>query len=327
MGSNFFRPVSGFDLPRFAGVPTFFRLPHVPADHPRFEEVDVAIVGLPWDGGTTNRPGARHGPRGVRDSTTMIRAYHPATRFAPFEAVRCADVGDVGPNPVSVENTLARVEHFFRELAGRGIAPLTIGGDHLLSLPVLRGLRHTLPQLGMIHFDAHTDLFASYFGGYRYTHGTPFRRAIEEGLLDPLRCIQIGIRGTAYDFEDVDWGREHGVRIVPVEELFDRGPDDVMDEALAVVGSDPIYVSFDIDFLDPSCAPGTGTPEIGGPRTETAQRMVRRLSGLDIRAADLVEVSPPFDVGGLTVWAGASMAFELLCPLAEAVLRRRGDEG
>ena len=180
----------------------------------------------------------------------------------------------------------------------------------------------------MIHFDAHTDLFASYFGGYRYTHGTPFRRAIEEGLLDPLRCIQIGIRGTAYDFEDVDWGREHGVRIVARGGIVrPRARDDVMDEALAVVGSDPVYVSFDIDFLDPSCAPGTGTPEIGGPRTETAQRMVRRLSGLDIRAADLVEVSPPFDVGGLTVWAGASMAFELLCPLAEAVLRRRGDEG
>lgn len=323
MDDGFFQPVSGFDLPRFAGVPTFFRLPHVPPDHPRFHEVEVGIVGLPWDGGTTNRPGARHGPRGVRDSTTMIRAFHPVTRFGPFEAVRCADLGDVGPNPVSVDNTLVRVEDFYRDLASQGIAPFTVGGDHLLSLPVLRGLRSVLPSLGMILFDAHTDLFASYFGGYSFTHGTPFRRAIEEGLLDPHRCIQIGIRGTAYDFEDMDWGREQGVRIVPVHELFARGPDDVMDEAMAIVGTDPVYISFDIDFLDPSCAPGTGTPEVGGPSTAMAQRMLRRLSGLDIYAADLVEVSPPFDVGGLTVWAGASMAFELLCPLAEAVVRRR----
>lgn len=326
MDNEFFRPVSGFDLPRFAGIPTFFRLPHVPPGHPRFGDVEVAIVGLPWDGGTTNRPGTRHGPRGLRDSTTMIRAYHPVTRFGPFDSVRCADVGDVGPNPVSLDNTLARVEDFYRDLAGQGISPLTIGGDHLLSLPVLRGLRSVLPALGMIHFDAHTDLFASYFGGYRFTHGTPFRRAIEEGLLDPKRCIQIGIRGTAYDFEDTDWGREKGVRIISVDELFTRGAEDVMDEALSVAGAGPTYVSFDIDFLDPSCAPGTGTPEIGGPDTATAQRMVRRLSGLDIRGMDLVEVSPPFDVGGLTVWAGASIAFELLCPLAEAVLRRRGEE-
>ena len=324
MDEDFFRPVSGFDLPRFAGVPTFFRLPHVPPGHPRFGDVEIGVVGVPWDGGTTNRPGARHGPRSLRDSSSMIRAHHPVSRFGPFEAVRCADLGDVGPNPVSVDDTLVRVENFYRELAMAGIVPLTLGGDHLISLPVLRGLRSREPRLGMIHFDSHTDLFRSYFGGYRFTHGTPFRRAVEEELLDPSRCVQIGIRGTAYDFEDMDWGREQGVRIVPVEEMFALGADETMNLALEVVGDGPIYVSFDIDFLDPSCAPGTGTPEIGGPDTAMAQAMVRRLSGLDIRGVDLVEVSPPFDLGGLTAWAGASMAFELLCPLAEAALGRRG---
>lgn len=323
MDDTYFQPVSGFDLPRFAGVPTFFRLPHVPPSHPRFSEVELGVVGIPWDGGTTNRPGARHGPRGLRDASTMIRAHHPVSRFGPFETVRCADIGDVGPNPVSVDDTLKRVEDFYRQLAGRGVAPLTLGGDHLLSLPVLRGFRDASPPLGMIHFDSHTDLFRSYFGGNRFTHGTPFRRALEEGLLEPERCIQIGIRGTAYDFEDIDWGREQGVRIMLVEELFRRGPEEAMNIARSVVGEGPIYVSFDIDFLDPSCAPGTGTPEIGGPNTAMAQTLLRRLSGLDIRAADLVEVSPPLDVGGLTTWAGVSLAFELLCPLAEAVRARR----
>lgn len=320
---GFFQPLSGMDLPRFAGMPTFFRLPHVAADHDRFRDVEIGVVGVPWDGGTTNRPGARHGPRGLRDATTMIRAGHPITRFAPFKAVNCADVGDTAVNPNSLDDTLERVEGHFRMLADHGIVPLAMGGDHLLSLPALRGTSDPAAPLGMIHFDSHTDLYRSYFGGCRYNHGTPFRRAIEEGLLDPNRCIQIGIRGSAYDFEDFDWGEKQGVRIVRVEELFERGPAAVMNEAVERVGPDPIWVSFDIDFLDPSCAPGTGTPEIGGPTTAMAQDMVRRLSGLDIRGADLVEVSPPLDVGGLTAWAGASMAFEILCPLAEAAARRR----
>ena len=323
MADDFFQPVSGMDLPRFAGVPSFFRLPALAPDHPRLDEVELGVIGVPWDGGTTNRPGARHGPRALRDATSMVRARHPATGLAPFATARCADLGDIGPNPVSLEDTMERVQRQIGALVARGITPLAIGGDHLISLPLLRGVRTRHPPLGMIHFDAHTDLFESYFGGWKLTHGTPFRRAIEEGLLAPTRCIQIGIRGTAYDFEDREWGLAQGVRIVPVEEMFELGPERVMDEARAIVGDGPVHVSFDIDFLDPSVAPGTGTPEIGGPGTFLAQQMLRRLSGLDLRSADLVEVSPPFDVGGLTAWAGASLAFELLCPLVEAVRRRR----
>ncbi|MEL0134233.1 MAG: arginase family protein, partial [Rhodobiaceae bacterium] len=176
---------------------------------------------------------------------------------------------------------------------------------------------------GMIHFDAHTDLFDSYFGGFRYTHGTPFRRAIEEGLLDPGRVVQIGIRGTAYNTEDVEWGLSQGVRIIRIEELFDRGIADVMAEAREIVGTAPAYCSFDIDFIDPSFAPGTGTPEIGGVTSFQAQQVVRELSGVNLVGADLVEVSPPFDAAGGTAWVGVSIMFELICVLAEAIVARR----
>ena len=317
-----FQPVSGNQLPRFAGVPSFMRLPHVPLDDPRLEEVEIGLIGVPWDGGTTNRPGARHGPRQLRDLSTMIRAVHPVSRTAPFRLANCADLGDVAPNPADLGDTLARVTDFYTRVREAGIVPMTAGGDHLVSLPVLRALAADGP-LGMIHFDAHTDLFKDYFGGYRLTHGTPFRRACEEGLLDPKRVVQIGIRGTMYDGEDIEFGRSEGVRIVEIEELMDRGPEEVMQEAREIVGDRPTYVSFDIDFIDPAFAPGTGTPEIGGPTTFQAQQLVRYLPGLDIVGADLVEVSPPFDPSGNTAWVGVSIMFELICALAEGVAGRR----
>ncbi|HSM42375.1 MAG TPA: agmatinase [Afifellaceae bacterium] len=315
MGDDRFQPVSGFDLPRFAGIPTFMRLPYIQAGDPGRAEVEVGLIGVPWDGGTTNRAGARHGPRQLRDLSTMIRAVHPATGFNPFKAKNCADLGDAPVNPADLADALERITNFYRDIHADGIMPLTAGGDHLVSLPVLRALGRERP-LAMIHFDAHTDLFDSYFGGFRYTHGTPFRRAIEEGLLDPKRVVQIGIRGTMYDGEDIDWGRAHGVRIVMIEELMERGHRSVMEEARGIVGNHPAYVSFDIDFIDPAYAPGTGTPEIGGPNTFQAQQLVRGLYGLNLVGADLVEVSPPFDPSGGTAWVGASIMFELLCALA-----------
>ncbi len=312
-------PVSGMELPRFAGIATFMRLPHR-----RIEDAggaQIGLVGVPWDGGTTNRPGARHAPRQLRDASTMVRLLNQATGLRPFHMARCVDLGDASVNPADVQDTLHRVSGFFRRIREAGIVPMTAGGDHLISLPVLRGLVQDGP-VGMIHFDAHTDFFDSYFGGFTYTHGTPFRRAAEEGLLDPKRVVQIGIRGSAYDGEDVEWARAHGVRIVMIEELMDRGTDAVMDEARSIVGDRPVYVSFDIDGIDPSQAPGTGTPEIGGFSTFQAQRMVRRLQGLNLIGADLVEVSPPFDPSGQTAWVGVNIMFELLCVLADAVARR-----
>ena len=312
MQDEFFVPVSGFELPRFAGVATFMRLPHVAFDHPRFPDVQIGLIGAPWDGGTTNRPGPRHGPRALRDASTMIRAQNGATGIRPFEAARCADLGDVAPNPASIEDSLARFTAFYSRVKAAGIRPLTAGGDHLCSLPILRALA-TDGLLGLMHFDSHTDLYHSYFGGQMFTHGTPFRRAVEEGLLDPARMVQIGIRGTAYDDEDRDFARAAGIRVIPIEEFHARGVADVMEEACEIVGHAPTYVSYDIDFIDPAFAPGTGTPEVGGPSSFQALEVVRALKGLDIVGADMVEVSPPFDLGGATAWLGASVLFELLC--------------
>ncbi len=310
--SDFFHPISGFDLPRFAGVPTFMRLPHVPLDDPRLAEVEIGLIGAPWDGGTTNRPGPRHGPRQLRDLSTMIRAQNGATGVRPFERANCADLGDVPPNPADLMDTLGRMTDFYTQVRAAGIRPLTAGGDHLCTLPILRALAKDRP-LGMIHFDSHTDLFHSYFGGTMYTHGTPFRRAVEEGLLDPRRVCMIGIRGTTYDSEDRDFATAQGIRVIPIEEFHARGPVDVMAEARAIAGDGDTYVSYDIDFIDPAYAPGTGTPEIGGPTSYQALQVVRGLQGVRIVGADLVEVSPPFDPSGGTAFLGASVMFELLC--------------
>ena len=314
MSDPFFKPVSGFDLPRFAGVPTFMRLPHVTLDTPKIKDVDIGIIGVPWDSGTTNRPGPRHGPRQLRDASTMIRAQHPVSGIRPYEKLNCADLGDVSINPADIEDSMERITSFYKKLTERGIKPLTAGGDHLTSLPVLRALAEKAP-LGMIHFDSHTDLFHSYFDGTMFTHGTPFRRAVEENLLDPKRVIQIGIRGTQYDSEDLDFANSVGIRVVKIEEFFNRGIQDVMAEARELVGEKETYISYDIDFIDPAFAPGTGTPEVGGPNSYEALRVIRELNGVKIIGADMVEVSPPFDPSSNTAFLGVSVMFELLCQM------------
>lgn len=291
------------------------RLPHVAMSDERINRVDIGLIGVPWDSGTTNRSGPRHGPRQLRDMSTMIRAQNGATGVRPFETVNCADLGDVPPNPADIMDTMERITSFYDRVTSAGIRPLTAGGDHLTSLPVLRALAKDRP-LSMIHFDSHTDLFDTYFGGTRYTHGTPFRRAVEEGLLEPRRVVQIGIRGTAYDSEDRDFADEVGIRVIPIEEFHARGVKDVMEEAREIVGRTDTYVSYDIDFIDPAFAPGTGTPEIGGPNSYQAIQVVRELAGVRIAGADLVEVSPPFDQTGGTAFLGASIMFELLCVMA-----------
>ena len=316
MSDPFFKPVSGFDLPRFAGVPTFMRLPHVSLDAPEISDVDIGIIGVPWDSGTTNRPGPRHGPRQLRDASTMIRAQHPVSGIRPYEKMNCADLGDVSINPANIEDSMNRITSFYKKVIKKGIKPLTAGGDHLTSLPVLRAIADRGP-LGMIHFDSHTDLFHSYFDGTMFTHGTPFRRAVEENLLDPKRVIQIGIRGTQYDREDLDFADSVGIRVVKIEEFFDRGIEDVMTEARAIVGEKETYISYDVDFIDPAFAPGTGTPEVGGPNSYEALKVVRELTGVKIVGADMVEVSPPFDPSSNTAFLGVSVMFELLCQIVD----------
>ena len=321
MADAYFRPVSGFDLPRFAGIPTFMRLPHVDLDNPRLKDVQIGLIGAPWDGGTTNRPGPRHAPRQLRDLSTMIRAENGATQVRPFDLCNCADLGDVGPNPADLMDTMARMTAFYDRVRAAGILPLTAGGDHLCSLPILRSLARDRP-LGMVHFDSHTDLFRSYFGGTMYTHGTPFRRAVEEGLLDPKRVVMIGIRGSAYDREDRDFAGAVGITVIGIEEFHARGPADVMEQAREIAGQGETYVSYDIDFIDPAFAPGTGTPEIGGPNSYQALQVVRMLKGLNIVGADMVEVSPPFDASGATAFIGVTVMFELLCIMAENLAGR-----
>ena len=309
-----FRPVSGNILPRFAGIPTFMRLPHVPVQETN-GDVDIGLFGIPWDGGTTNRPGARHGPRQMRDLSTMMRNVHHVSGLRPFELANCVDLGDAPVNPIDLEDTLARVERFAGDIHAAGITPLAAGGDHLVSLPILRAIGGG--DCGMVHFDAHTDTWDRYFGESRYTHGTPFRRAVEEGLLDPKRIVQIGIRGALYTPEDKQWGLDQGIRVMEIEEVFDLGVKGVVQEARRIAGSGRTYVSFDVDALDPVYAPGTGTPEIGGLTTAMAQGMIRGLRGLDLVGADVVEVAPPFDPSGNTALVAATMMFELLCLLAE----------
>jgi guanidinopropionase len=317
---HFNQPVSGLVTPRFGGIATFMRLPHVRLEDA--EAIDIGLVGIPWDGGTTNRPGPRHGPRQMRDVSSMMRKMHQTSHITPYELANCADLGDCPVNPANVDDGLKRVETYFKELVAKGIRPLSAGGDHLCSLPILRAIGEKAP-VGMIHFDAHTDLYDGYFGGFQYTHGTPFRRAIEEGVLDPKRMVQIGLRGSMYDLDDFAFGEKMGVRLVRIEEAMEKGPARIMEEALLIAGKGPVYVSFDIDMLDPVYAPGTGTPEVGGFTTFQAQQMLRGLRGVNIVGADVVEVSPPFDPSGLTAYAGVTMMFEILCSMAEDVAKRR----
>lgn len=313
-----FEPVDAAKMPRFAAIPTFMRLPYVtdPAD------VDIALVGVPWDSGTTNRAGARHGPREIRNMSSFMRRVHPVSRIAPYENCRVADLGDCSVNPIDVMDTLGRVEDFFARVHAAGAVPLSAGGDHLITLPIMRAIARDRP-VGMVHFDAHCDTSDEYFDGARFTHGTPFRRAVEEGLLDPERTVQIGIRGSMYTDNDWAFSYSSGMRVITIEEYFEIGVDAVIEEARRVVGDGPTYVSFDVDGLDPVYAPGTGTPEIGGYSTYEAQKMLRGLQGLDLIGGDVVEVAPPFDPSGNTALVGATMMFEILCILADSLNRRR----
>ncbi|MDZ7787161.1 MAG: agmatinase [Halofilum sp. (in: g-proteobacteria)] len=315
---SFFRPIGGSELPRFAGRSTFMRLPQI--EDPA--EVDIALTGFPWDSGSTNRVGQRHGPREIRSNSTMMRLVHQASRIAPYDLCRIADLGDVPVNPINLDDTLARAGDFYRRIHEAGAVPLTAGGDHLGTLPILRGIAGDQP-MAMVQFDSHSDTNDTYFGDNPYTHGTPFRRAIEEGILDPKRIIQVGIRGSMYSASDLDWAHEQGIRVMEIEEYFDLGPDGAIKEIRSVVGDAPTYVTFDVDALDPVYAPGTGTPEVGGYSTVEAQRMIRGLRGLNLVGADVMEVSPPFDSAGITALTGATMMFELLCVLSEAVAKRK----
>src|SRR6187399_2124221 len=297
--------------PRFAQPATFMRLPH----QTDLAGVDVAMLGVPYDSGTSYRPGARLGPREIRAQSSLIRPYSHFQKVAPFARLNVADVGDVDAPPVSIEKCYEAVEARIGAIVDAGARPIVIGGDHSISLPILRALAKRHGPLALVQFDAHIDTWDEYFGG-KYFHGTPFRRAIEEGIVDGRRFIQVGIRGPMYGEEDFEFHREHGITMLDIDQVKARGVASVIGE-IRRVAAGPSYMTFDIDAVDPAFAPGTGTPEVGGLTSHEAQQLVRGLSGLSLVGGDIVEVAPLFDgPGQITALLAANLAFEFICALA-----------
>ena len=310
MTSSHYQPLGGNEMPRFGGPATMMRLPVKESA----EGLDVCFVGVPLDIGTSNRPGARFGPRQIRAESALIRPYNMATRAAPFDSLAVADIGDVAINTFNLQKSLEIIEGAFDQILKHGCRPLTLGGDHTIVLPILRAMKKKHGSVGLIHVDAHADVNDNMFNE-KIAHGTPFRRAVEEELLDPVRVVQIGLRATGYAADDFDWPRSKGFRIVEVEECWYKSLTPLMAEIREQLGSGPVYVSFDIDGLDPAFAPGTGTPEIGGLTVSQGIEILRGCRGLDIVGGDLVEVSPPYDSSGNTALVAANLIYELLCSM------------
>lgn len=307
------QPMSGNDMPRFAGPVTMMRLPSAETA----EGLDAVFVGIPMDIGTSHRSGTRFAPRQIRAESTMLRPYNMWTKVSPFDRMQVADIGDIATNPFDLLDSVARIEAAYNDILGHGAIPLGLGGEHTLSLPVLRAMAKAHGPVGLIHVDAHADINPDMFGE-KVAHGTPFRRAVEEGLLDCNRVVQIGLRGTGYSDADFDWPREQGFRVVQAEECWHKSLTPLMEEVRDQLGQGPVYISFDIDSLDPSFAPGTGTLEIGGLITHQGMEIIRGAAGLNIVGCDLVEVSPPYDMQGATALVAANLLYEMLCVLPKA---------
>ena len=308
--SRYNQPLSGNDMPRFAGNASMFRLP-VQED---LAGIDVAIIGVPLDLGTSNRTGTRYGPRAIRSESVLVRPYGMHTGAAPFDSFQIADAGDVALNPYSLARSVEIIEQHYRSLSAHPVTPISLGGDHTITLPILRGVAARHGPLAVIHVDAHSDTYDEMFGE-RITHGTVFRRAIEEGLIDANRFFQIGLRATGYAADDFDWARQNGATVIPAEACWYTSLAPVMNDIRAAIGNRPAYLSFDIDGLDPSVAPGTGTPEPGGLTAAQGLEIIRGCHGLNLIGADLVEVSPPYDLTGNTALLAANLIFEMLCAL------------
>ncbi len=306
------QPRDAFRSPRFSQPPTFMRLPH----STDLAGVDVALLGVPFDSGTSYRPGARLGPREIRAQSSLIRPYSHFQRVAPFDRLSVVDAGDVDASPVSLELAHAAIETHVAAVLSAGALPLVVGGDHSISLPVIRAVARTHGPVGLVHFDSHIDTWDEDFGSKLF-HGSSFFYAVTEGLVDPRRFIQVGIRGPMYGPDDFVFQRERGITVLDIDEVMRAGVDAVSARIRNAVGDGAVYVTFDIDVVDPAFAPGTGTPEVGGLTSHQAQQLVRGLAGLSIVGADIVEVAPPFDgPGQITALLAANLLFELLCVVA-----------
>ena len=310
MPATYNQPLGGNDMPRFGGPGTMMRLPAAESA----AGLDACFVGIPLDIGASNRSGTRFGPRQIRAESVMIRPYNMATRAAPFDSLQVADVGDIAINTFNLPANVEIIRQGISDILDHGCIPLTLGGDHTISYPILKAVAEKHGPVALIHIDAHADINDTMFGE-KIAHGTPFRRAHEDGCLNPELVFQVGLRGTGYTAEDFDWSRSQGFTVIPAEECWHRSLAPAIAKIRERIGTHKTYLTFDIDSLDPAYAPGTGTPEIGGLTTAQAIELIRGCRGLDIVGADLVEVSPPFDTTGTTAITAANLLFEMLCVL------------
>ncbi|HZQ68446.1 MAG TPA: agmatinase [Terriglobales bacterium] len=301
------QPVDALIYPRFSGIPTFMRLPHI--SDPK--ELDIALIGVPFDSGTTYRPGPRFGPRNIRVQSAMIRPWNPVLKINPFEKWRIADFGDLSINPLSIEDTYGRITKQLGDVLDAGARPVCVGGDHSILLPILRAIHKQFGPVAFIQFDAHGDTWGGYFGS-PHSHGTPVKYAVEEGLITEGAAIQVGLRGQVYSESDFDFAHKHRITIITAEE-FHRGGLALVKRHLKKLGGRPTYVTLDIDVVDPAFAPGTGTPQVGGFSSFQILELVRALKGLSLVGCDLVEVSPPYDTGEITSLLAANLLYELVC--------------
>ena len=317
MSTKPFQPVDSSVTPRYAEIASFMRAARADPT----AAIDIALAGVPLDLGATYRSGARQGPAGVREASRLIRQVNPTTGVAPYRLANIADVGDAPTHPLSVEQSVTLIEEFFRRIHGAGAVPISIGGDHTIPLPILRAIAKREP-VGLIQIDSHSDTFDE-FMGTRINHATFVRRGIEENLLDPKRIIQIGLRGTRYGDDDIVYGSRAGIRMITMDEYETMGRAAVIAEIQRVVGNKPVYITIDIDGLDPKDAPGTGVPEPGGIMMRDAQMMLRTLTGIDLMGADICEVVPSLDPTGITCINAANLMFELVCVAAFAHSKRK----
>jgi guanidinopropionase len=305
--------------PRFTGIATFMRTPIAES----LDGLDIALIGIPTDLGVTNRAGARHGPREIRNASSLMRSINISTGIEPYKLCTVADVGDVPiDNLFNLEEAIEQIAAYFANVHQAGVMPLSAGGDHSVTYPVLKGIASGRP-VAVIHIDAHTDTWGEFYGS-KFHHGAPFRLAVEDGLIDPTKMIQIGIRGGQNTWEGLEFSRNSGMRVLMMNEFSEIGVEQVILEARRVVGDSPTYLTFDVDGIDPVFTPGTGTPEVGGLTTVESLRLLRGLRGLNFVGGDIVEVAPPFDPSGGTALVGATLMFEMLCLFAEAIAMRRG---
>jgi len=308
MSQGPYKPLDAQVIPRFAGIRTFMRAPHVT----ELAGVDVAVYGIPFDTATSYRTGPRFGPEAIRSASALLRPYNPAQDVNLVDALSIVDYGDVPVSPGDTERTYAQVEEALAPIVEAGVFPAALGGDHAITLAELRALAKKHGPLALVQLDSHGDVWESYFG-QRYFHGTTFKRALEEGVIDPTASVQAGMRGSLYGPDDIQIAKDFGFTVLTTDELRDLGPQRYGELVREQVGDRPVFMSFDIDFLDPAFAPGTGTPEAGGFSTAEALAFVRNLKGIRLEGCDVVEVSPPYDnAGAITALAGATVMYELL---------------